>query len=300
MSKHRRTVAADALEATSASRCQHCGADTSGAGYLALCSRCQRTVGVALVNVAASYADLFTIGAGPSGLRIRGGDSDPTAAAASRRLGGDPIEDAADEAKAALVGWVRSLLDDRPQLAKRPADNVEALARLLGQNVRSIATLPWAGSMAHELLELERRLRRIIEANKGKWYAGVCGHVPDDVDPEQQPETFCTRVLYADPDSDFVRCPVCRTNWSVSWRREVLLDQARDEVTNVATIARALVALLEDQPSVAKLEARIQKWIERGKIERRGHLDIDGRVRKVYRLGDVLDTLMGDRFDRSA
>ncbi len=111
---------------------------------------------------------------------------------------------------------------------------------------------------------------------------------------------FCTRVLYADPDSDYVRCPVCRTSWPVKERRAVLLTEARDVETNVATIARALVSLLDDEPSQARLQDRIQKWADRGKIERRGHLDTDGRVRKTYRLGDVLDTLMSDRDRRTA
>lgn len=163
-----------------------------------------------------------------------------------------------------------------------------AIARRLGQHLRSIATLEWAGEFARDVVRLELDLRRFIERHRERWYAGVCGYIAD----EEQPDEYCTRVLYADPDAAEVRCPVCRTSWPVAFRREVLLAEARDVETNVATIARALVVLLDEEPSQARLEARIQKWIARGKLERRGHIDTDGRVRKTYRLGDVLDLLL--------
>lgn len=270
--------------------CLHCSADTSDAGGIALCSRCQRTVRTAALNVAGYHRDLLDVGAGPAGLRVRGGSADPTGALVLSHAKGDPIAELADATKADLVGWVRALLEDRPTL-RWPRDDVASLAQLLAQQVKTIATLPWAGSFARELLVLERRLRRVIEANKACWYAGVCGAREEDLRTVYDVVAGCQRVLYADPASGFVRCPVCRTNWEVRERRAFLLDQARDEVTNVATIARAVVTLLDDQPSAARLEARIQKWVERGKTERRGSLDIDGRVRKVYRLGDVLDML---------
>lgn len=265
--------------------CLHCTADTNG---VVLCSRCQTTAGKALSNISAYHADLFSLPAQTFGLRRSNRVSDPTGSAVSLAAASDPIEDAVAATRNLLATWVRVLLDDRPQL-HAPADHVEAMGRLLGQQVRSIATLEWAGEFLREVLALELRLRRIVEANKGRWYAGVCGTVLD-------PETgvFCTRVLYADPEVDHVWCPVCRTTWPVRDRRLILLEQARDVETNIAVIARAALALLDGEPSAARLEARIQKWADRGKLERRGHVDLDGHVRKVYRVGDVLDLLLAD------
>lgn len=276
----------------SATTCQHCHADTEG---LALCTRCQHTVVRALTNIASYHDDLFAIAPPPAGLRRRHERADPTGSAVARVGVSDPVEDLASRAKATLVAWMRALIDDRHGVTW-PSDTVPALAQRLGQHIRSIATLGWAGAFAAEVLRLELDLRRFIEANRQRWYAGVCGHEPD---PEK-PEEFCTRVLYASADHDEVRCPICRTIWPVAKRREILLNAARDIETNVATIARSLSVLLDEQPSQARLERRIQNWVDRGKIERRGHVDTDGRVRKTYRLGDVLDMLTDDGSQRSA
>lgn len=268
----------------SATACLHCTAPTEGA---ALCTRCQHTVLRALGNLSGYHRDLFNLAPPPPGIRHRAERPDPTGGTVARLGGTDPVEDLAARTHLVLVTWMRALIEDRPGVTW-PRDEVPAIALRLGQHLRSIATLEWAGEFARQIVRLELDLRRFIERHRERWYAGVCGWIED---PER-PEDFCTRVLYADPDSDTVRCPLCRTSWPVAHRREVLLTEARNVETNVATIARALVTLLDNEPSQARLERRIQNWVDRGRLERRGHLDTDGRVRKTYRLGDVLDILM--------
>lgn len=266
--------------------CKWCQAEVTNG--LALCSRCQHTGRRALFNVTAYHADLFTLPAQTLGVRYGHKVSDPTGSAVSLASVSDPIEDVAAATKAMLTRWLRRLVDDRPRAFMPNEGTVEVLAKVLTQQLHAIAGCAWAGEFVTELLALERRLRRTVEANKGLWYAGVCG-------TDTETGAYCTRVLYADPDKDQVRCPVCRTVWPVTERRRILLEAARDEVTNVATIARACAVLLGDQTSQAKLERRIQNWIDRGDIERRGSRDIDGRLRKVYRVGDVLDMLLDTR-----
>lgn len=270
--------------------CLHCGAPSG----VVLCARCQHTAGRALDNLAVYHEDLFNLPAQAFGVRRSNGISDPTGTVVATVPTANSIEDAAAATRTMLVAWVRALVDDRPGV-RWPADNVAAMTKLLGQQLRSIATLEWAGRFVTEVTEHERRLRRVVEANKGRWYAGVCGTVLDT-----ESGVFCTRVLYADPEAADVRCPVCRTSWPVVERRKILLDLARDQETSVATIARAVVVLHGQQVSQAKLERRIQNWIDRGLIERRGSRDIDGRLRKVYRVGDVLDMLDTTSAGRSA
>lgn len=270
--------------------CLHCGAGTNG---VVLCTPCQHTARKALANLANYHADLFNLPAQSFGSTRSNKVSDPTGNSVAVMSAASPIEDAAAEAKTMLVTWVRALIDDRPQVYA-PIDTVAALTHLLGQQMRTIATLGWAGDLLRDLLTHERKLRRVIEANKGKWYAGPCGKVLDE-----ETGAYCTRVLYADPADSQVRCPVCRTTWPVTERRHILLNQARDKVTNVASIARACAVLLGDGTSQAKLERRIQNWVDRGKLERQDSLDLDGRVRKVYRVGDVLDLLNGDATRRA-
>lgn len=272
--------------------CLHCGAPSTNG--VVLCARCQHTAGRALGNLAVYHEDLFNLPAQTFGVRRSNGVSDPTGTVVATVPAANSIEDAAAATRTMLVAWVRALVDDRPGV-RWPADNVAAMTKLLGQQLRSIATLEWAGRFVTEVTEHERRLRRVVEANKGRWYAGVCGTVLNT-----ETGVFCTRVLYADPEAADVRCPVCRTSWPVVERRKILLDLARDQETSVATIARAVVVLHGQQVSQAKLERRIQNWIDRGLIERRGSRDIDGRLRKVYRVGDVLDMLEATSAGRSA
>ncbi len=270
-----------------ATPCQHCTADTAGQQ---LCTRCQTTTRRALFNIAAYHADLFNLPARAAGLRRSSQISDPTGSAISRAASSDPIEDAAAEAKTTLTRWMRRLVHARPQAFMPRDESVDALARVLTQQLTAIASQPWAGDCVRDLLAIELRLRRIVEANKGRWYAGVCGTITDDTTG-----AFCPRVLYADPDKATVRCPACHTTWPVRERRLILLEQARDVETNIAVIARAALTLIDGEPSAAKLERRIQNWADRGKLTRRGHVDLDGHVRKVYRVGDVLDLLLDAR-----
>jgi hypothetical protein len=269
--------------------CQGCTAATEGT---TLCARCTHTAERALANLAGYYLDLIALPATTPGVRRAHQVSDPTGNGAAGRPA-DPIEEAADRAKDTLDRWVRRLLLARPYLHYPSDEDVEPLARLLAQQVRAISTTRWAGEFFREVTQLEVQLRRLLATRRGRRYAGVCGNVLDEGTGD-----FCTQVLYADPDSDQVRCSACRMTWPLAERREILLALARDQETNVATIARALVALLDDQPSQSKLERRIQNWIDRDKLERRGHVDIDGKVRKTYRLGDVLDLLLEDRDTR--
>lgn len=272
--------------------CLRCDEATNG---VVLCAKCRRTAELALTNITAYVADLLQLPVRPSGVRRRFEMADPTGGAVSARSGGDPIEEAADEASQVLGRWMRRLIADRPRLHYPELATVEILALRLGQHMKAIVLLDWAADFVRELVRTELRLRRILEAHNGLWFAGRCGQLDGEYNPVDP--ASCGRMLYADPDEAWVYCASCRTTWPVADRRRYLLDEARNAETNVATIARALMALLDGQPSQARLERRIQNWVDRGRIERRGHVDLDGKVRKVYRLGDVLDLLLEERGD---
>lgn len=268
--------------------CQHCTAPTNG---VVLCSRCQHTARRALFNVRAYHEDLFNLPTQVFGTRRANRVSDPTGSAVG--LASDPIEDAAADARRILLHWMRRVVQDAQRAHMPNSDSVDVLVRVLTQQLHAIAKLDWAGQFLTELVALEHQLRRVIEGHNGLWCAGPCGTVLD-----AETGAFCNRVLYADPDKPDVRCPVCGTVWPAAERRRILLERARDVETNIAVIARAALTLLDGEPSAARLEARIQKWADRGKLERRGSVDLDGHVRKVYRVGDVLDLLLDDTRSR--
>jgi hypothetical protein len=263
-------------------KCQHCSADTNG---VVLCTRCRTTAEVSLGNLAAYHGDLFSLGGEVPRVRRRSGPSDPTGSAASEDRKDTPVEAAAVETTAMLSGWVRILLDDRPQLSC-PADSVASMAAFLRQHMRTVVVLEWAGELMREVLRFEHRLHRLVSAKQGSWYAGICGATTGD-----GPDDWCPQDLFVHPGDRFVRCYGCGAHWSVSERRRQVIEQAREALLPVAVIARAAVTLLDGEPSQQRLEARLRKWVERQELDDYGVRVLDGKPRRVYRLGDVIDRL---------
>jgi hypothetical protein len=299
--------------------CQHCSAPSTNGTVL--CKRCVTTAQIALDNVASYHGDLLSIGRQTSRVRRQQGTiSDPTGTAAAGRPTphpDDPDEAAADT-RTMLVGWTRVLVDAHPRVYF-PRDTVAAMTTLLHQHIGSIAIMEWAGEMVRDLLQVERRLRRIIERSKGRWYAGICSAELEAERPHSSatclcdchagldqacsveggctpellviPAVFCDRDLYATPGSTYVTCPQCRTQWLLHERRHIMLEAARDTLLPVQIIASAVVSLIEGEPSTRRLTERLNKWVQRGTIDDYGVRYVLGRPVRVYRLGDVLDTL---------
>ncbi|MGI8682059.1 MAG: hypothetical protein ACR2JO_08010 [Mycobacteriales bacterium] len=294
-----------------------CGKPTAG-GFL--CDRCVHTLDVALANIAAYHGDLDT-------LRTKQARYSVTRSRAS--VGrtqplvidgrwvdtsgtGSEVEYAV---RSTVVAWTRVVLDDWPPLnqlhcedglcvrcsvirrRKHPADTIASccayLQRMLG---RHLSGAEYAPEMLDEMLDLERRLRRLVDSPPERWYAGVCGSVTDtDIG-----EVVCTRELYADPGSPFVRCGDCGCTYDVEARREVLLAEARDRLATVRTIARIVTTLGEVRASEKRTESRINTWVHRSQLTRRGQRVVDHKPRALYRVGDVLDLLAEDAREESA
>ena len=296
------------------STCHMCPARTTDG--LALCARCIKTLHHALTNISANYADLDRAGTGA--VRRRGtGVSDPTGATASG-IRMDPISAADLDATNTLTTWARVLSDDRPQ-AGPPPRTVPELATWLSDHLRSIVTLSWAAEMTRDLLGVERLLKDVAEKIHAGNYLGICGHVlqpetvhdarscgcschlteppfgcdvPGGCHPDEPvvPAVTCTAVLYGFGGSGTVTCPECGTAYDAPARRRQLVRAAEDELLPVAGIAR-LAAVFSGEANVGRVEERINKWAQRGKVEVADVRTIDGRPRKVYRVGDVLDLL---------
>jgi hypothetical protein len=266
--------------------CQHCRAQTVG---VVLCKRCQSTASVALQNIAAYHGDLFGAGHEVARIKRRSGSADPTGNAIAANPDHETAaETAAVEATNMLTGWVRILIDDRPGLAW-PANTVPAMTDFLREQLRTIAVLEWAEPMLRDLLTFERRLERIVAGSAGQWNAGVCG-----ARTGEGPDDWCAQELVVRPGVRHPRCPSCGTPWSVEARRKQVIEQARDMLLPVSLIARTAVTLLPGEPSQQRLEARLRKWVERGSLDDYGVRVLDGRPRRVYRVGDVIDRLVRD------
>lgn len=266
-------------------KCLHCEAATNG---VVLCKRCRTTLTIALQNVGSYHADLFSLGATIRVTGRRSGTSDPTGASVNAFRGEPPVERAAAEATTILVAWVRALLDDRPGLTC-PADSVAATSEFLRANIPSIVTLEWAGEFMRQMLELEGSLHGIVSRGQGAtWSAGICGaRTGAEVDD------WCPHDLVVKPGQRYVRCGACGHSWPVGERRKRIIEEAREKLLPVSTIAKVAVTLLDGEPSVQRLEARLNKWVERGQLEDYGVrvLTHGQQPRRVYRLGDVMDKL---------
>lgn len=295
--------------------CQHCTAETSNG--LVLCSRCRRTLGTALTNTAAYYDDLARVPV-RAGVRRRSNTAaDPTGISAAAIIR-DPIAEADDQATNVLTSWARILVDDRPQVGPPPR-TVPDLAPWLGEHTTTIATLAWAGDYLQEMLRIERLLRKVASRADTGSYVGVCGRTVTETRRHDETscwcachleaaecdvpggcggefgdiaEEICTEPLYAPTHARLVRCR-CGASWDVRARRQQLVRQAEDELAPVAAIAY-LAAVFTGEVSVGKLESRIRQWVQRNKLTAVTTKVIDGRPKKVYRVGDVLDLLARD------
>jgi hypothetical protein len=292
--------------------CDGCGAAVHDG--VNLCAQCATTLDVALGNIAAYQPDLDTIRAKRA--RYGGGASKGSIGKAQplpvdmRFLDRTGVGSQLDwDAKNTIVAWTRIVLDTWTPAAgptcrthclhascnetlrrAHPRDNVGSCVNYLAGHRHGIAAMPWAGELLDEMLDLERRLRRMVDRPADAWYAGECG---SETDTDYGTVT-CTRELYAVPGSPFVQCRDCGCTYDVAARRKTLLNEAEDREVTVRMMARIVTTLGAIDASEARLEGRINVWVTRGRLLANGKRVVDGRPRPVYRVGDVLDLLSAD------
>lgn len=294
--------------------CTHCTAEVTNG--LALCARCQQTLAVALVNVAAYHSDVMRI---QPGQRIKVRSAYRSTPPPSPAGAYDPISAHLGIVDNAIGTWCRALADDRPQVGSIPATTAKRCP-WLENHLPSIATLEWAAELLRDCLAAERDLKRILDRADTGWYAGKCGFVlaeerihdgttcgcdchngtgyPCDIPGGCGSEfgtiaaVVCERGLYATPGHNWIRCPECGATHDTGSRRDSMIREAREQVAPVAVIARAVVGLVDSEQSVQRLANRIDQWVSRGQLHDLGVRVLDGnRPQRVYRLGDVFDLL---------
>lgn len=267
--------------------CLHCTADTNG---VTLCARCRETLTTALVNVAAYFADALAI---QPGQRVKVRSAFHSAPPPSPDPPRDPISDATDHVATIVYGWCRNLADDRPEAGPMPA-TTERRCGWLGSHVPSVLTLEWAGELLREMLDCERMLRRILDRADTGWYAGVCGNEVgrEETDDGEVRAVTCERGLYVTQGQPWTRCPECGRHWDADERRRVMRAEAEERTAPVRVLAKIAVGLT-DEPSEERLIRRIEKWVDRQWLTPAGTKVVDGKPRKVYRIGDVLALIEG-------
>lgn len=290
-----------------------CGRETAGT---VLCdyvkdgkpAGCATTLAYSVANVAAYYEH-----AHPSDLRQLGG-GDPAFTVDGRLVGGTPTMPATQtrwDAWATVVAWCRIHMEERPEIEgpvcetsclhvscadirrrSWPRNTFASMTHYLAKQHRWTISQPWASDMLDELLDIERRLCRLVDIPAPKWYAGRCGAT--DIETQlliDAPE--CTAELYATTDSGIVRCLACKAEHDIASRRDFLLEQAANELVTASTAASALVAWTDYDGDPGRLTKRISEWRDRGRLEVRDVTSLSGRDRHLYRLGDIQELLAG-------
>lgn len=287
-----------------------CGRPTAGA---VLCGRCQETLAYSLVNTAAYWDDLDTVstkathyGSANSGgakvwktqpLPVDGRFTDVTGDGTQVRY----------DVWASVVAWCRVVMEDQPELdgptcvscihtscaqirrRRWPRNSVRSMMAYFDRQFRWIIREEWAATFLDEMLDNERRLRRLVDRPADRWYAGKCSAADGD--------TICETELYALADRGDITCPSCEEVYDVSVRRDFLLEQAKGYNVTATEAARALLAWTDYEGTEAKLVDRIRKWRDRERLDVRDVTSLSGRDRHLYRLGDIQDLLIGDAQD---
>lgn len=286
--------------------CKSCERPTAGAW---LCDRCCTTLAIALVNVSAYYTDLETVstkatryGSGAATLGSIGKEQPLPADARFLDLTGDGTQVRWDVWNS-VTTWCRVVMEEsrrvvgpaceRPCLHTTcaairrtawPRNTVRSMLAYFDRQFRWIVRSEWCPEFLDEMLDNERRMRRLIDRPADRWYAGKCS-VGDD-------EVHCTTELYAIAGSATIRCPGCDYEHDVAARRDFLLAEARAYLVTASEAAKALISWTDYDGSETKLVDRISKWRDREQLEVADVTSLNGRDRHLYRLGDVQDLLV--------
>lgn len=293
-----------------------CGRPTAGGAW---CARCAHTVDVAIANVATYFDDLENVEtrrARYGGMATKGSIGKVMPLVVDARFLPDGSGTRARlAARNTVTTWARVLIEETG--GDGPAhDTVRSVCAYFDRQRTAIAAQPWAAEFKAEMLSAERMLAKVIDRPAEGWYAGECGSVSGAHDGTtcacachngleaacdvpggcgvEYASVTCQRVLYAVPDSPYVRCGDCGSTYPVAERREQLLAEAEDREATVEMIVRIVTTLGDRNVSTAKIAARIRQWSARGKIASHGTRVVDGRPRPLYRIGDVLDLLSAE------
>ena len=243
-------------------RCLHCGAETTNG--LALCDLCRRAATTYLEYIPVHFGNLARWRPGRAGSRPVPGSREPQGALGAGQ--GDRVARCLDETGNDLVTWVRQLVDDRGVEVPYAADEtntVRVACWLLGENLTSISTLDWCGDLVDDLRRIESRLRHLSEQVVPGWYAGACRTCGTStyVMPGVTWVTCSHKVSVKDEDGRRRVVDMgCGMTTHVATHLEVVLEEARGWVARPKALAEAAVALIDTEPSVPKLYARIRQW----------------------------------------
>lgn len=106
-----------------------------------------------------------------------------------------------------LIAWARIVITGLG-LQPLPDHKVDTLTRRHLGWLPWIATHPDAADYAHDVTHHTKQLRHAVNGHPRRIPLGGCPTVDEQA-------TACTGLLTADPRTDLIRCPRCRTTWTM-------------------------------------------------------------------------------------
>lgn len=199
-----------------------------------------------------------------------------------------PVNLKAADASARLVNSLtttaRMIAEDNGWMMRR--GDPRSVSTWLLHRISAIRLHVAGGEMVDELARLTAAAIRTMTPPPERWFAGICSMDNDG--------RICDADLYASAENGNITCQKCASIHDVGTRRAILLKSAEDVLATASEAARAIVVWSDYARGENKLVNRIGKWAERGRIERRGWLNVGGKDRPTYRVGDILDLLAVD------
>lgn len=181
-----------------------------------------------------------------------------------------------------LYAWVQIVAKNRS--APMPANHIWTLARWLQPNVNWLCHYEDGPDAVIEIVEAAQTARRVIDRPPALWYAGPCSTIVDDV--------TCMAELYAHAGALRVICRDCGSVYDLAARREWLLSQVEDQLMHSIAIAA-----LAQHLGVKIADSTIRGYASKGRIVAHTR---DVRNRPLYRIGDVLEIVLGPRRQTSS
>lgn len=178
-----------------------------------------------------------------------------------------------------LLTWTHNATQARTRAMLR-SFSLPHMAVYLRESMPAMLPAQPVGAMYDELLELTRRITRVIDLppDRAGWdYAGPCGAVFDN--------GTCPNQLWVRHGETTTTCERCGTSWDVTERRTGALAAAENLQATAGTISRALTAA--GQTVTVNM---IYHWRSRGQLT---PAETNKTGQPLYRVGDVLDILKG-------
>lgn len=263
-----------------------CGRPTKGD---AICAGCAYSLQTALGDISSYWCDLDTVKGRQTRYGASGGRSNSKPLPVDARFLGWDADGTRlqDAVKNTMATWAKVVLSERPIIegpthpaclhvtcsqlnrSRPPRDDVPAVCRYLLGHADWIRTQHWAPAILDELTDVAGQLRRMVDRPPDRLFVGYC--------------TECDTDLHAKIGAPQAKCQGCEKTFDVEASRDAMWVEAQDQLGTAAEISRA-ISWLGQTPITAD---RIYKWVERKRLQQRGHVTYRGREVPTYRIGDV-------------